>query len=88
MSTALTILFSVLLVLVFTAGSTIFRHLIAGRVPHALEPLAVRWISTGRDPKWVRASLWVMFWLFACVVFGVIAFCLYEGAVGLGVRFK
>jgi hypothetical protein len=80
--------FTILFVFVVVAATALLRHLAAGSVPRAIEPFAKRWLNSGRDPKWIRASLWVMFWLFASTFFAVIAFLLYEAAYGLGTGFK
>ena len=73
---------------VVVAGNDILRHLVAGSTPSVMAPLATRWVSSGRDPKWIRAFMWVMFWLFAGTFFAVIAFFLWEAAYGLGTGFK
>jgi len=83
-SATLTIIF----VAAVVAATALLRHLVTGSTPQAIEPFATRWVNSGRDPKWIRASMWAMFWLFACTFFAVIAFLLYEAAYGLGTGFK
>jgi hypothetical protein len=81
-------LLTILFVAVIVVATALLRHLAAGSTPPAIEPFAKRWVHSGRHPKWVRASMWAMFWLIACTFFAVIAFLLYEAAYGLGTGFK
>jgi hypothetical protein len=77
-----------LVFLAIIGGTYLIVHLSARRIPRLLEPLADRWVNAGRDPKWVRASLWIVFWLLACTFFASMGFFLYEAAMGLGRGFK
>jgi hypothetical protein len=88
MSAPMTILGGMLLGAVVTGATALLRYLAGASVPRAIEPLVVRWLNAGLDPRWFRLLLWVCFWLLASVFFVTVGFGLYKGAMGLGRDFK
>ena len=74
--------------LVIGAGTVLLRHLGAGTVPPRLKPLANLWVQSGRDPKWVRIFLWIVFWLIACAFFASVLIPLSRAVLDLGRGFK
>jgi hypothetical protein len=73
-----------LIFLAIIGGTYLIVHLSARRIPRLIEPLAARWVNTGRDQKWVRGAMWIVFWLLAFTFFAGMGFFLYEAAMGLG----
>ena len=87
-STTILDILEILVGLAIIGGTYLLVHLSKRSTPRLLEPLAARWVNAGRDQKWVRGSLWIMFWLLAATFFAVMGFFLYQAAMGLGRDFK
>lgn len=75
------------MLLVVGSGTTLMGHLGARTVPGPLQPLANYWVRSGRDPKWVNVSLWILFSLTACAFFAGVLIPLYQ-VFSLGTGFK
>jgi hypothetical protein len=80
-------LFTLLFVLV-VAAAALLRYLARAQIPPVLEPVAVRWVNAGLNPKSFRLLLWACFWFLALIFFAVVGYGLYQGAMGLGRDFK
>ena len=83
-----TVIFSLLFALLLTTASALLEHLARARIPPALEPVAVRWVNAGFNPKSFRLLLWGCFWFLALIFFAALGYALYLGAMGLGRDFK
>ena len=83
-----TVLITVLFLVLAATASALLEHLARERIPPALEPVAVRWVNAGFNPKSFRLLLWACFWFLALIFFAVVGYALYLGAMGLGRDFK
>lgn len=79
---------SYLLVIVFVgivcAAGVLIKHLGRQTVPAALAPFANAWTRGGRDPKWIRFLMWILFSLFAAAFFSALLYGMYDAVLHLG----
>ena len=83
-----TMLFTLLFVLLVIAAGALLRHLARAQIPPVLEPVAVRWVNAGLNPKSFRLLLWACFCFLTIIFFAAVGYGLYQGAMGLGRDFK
>jgi hypothetical protein len=65
-------------------GNILLTNLGASRVPAALVPIANAWGRSGRDPKWIKTLMWILFALTAATFFALILYPLYPSILDLG----
>jgi hypothetical protein len=76
----------VLFLAILGAAGILINHLGRQTVPQALVPVANAWTRAGKDPKWIRFFMWILFSLFAAAFFGVLLYGMYDAALHLGKR--
>ena len=78
------IFYLAVLALAFGAGNILLSSLGSETIPSALVPLADRWRKAGRDHKWIRRSMWILFTVCALLFVGLIFYLVYPSVLQLG----
>ena len=80
----LSILYLAALVAVVGTGGVLVSSLGSDTIPPALVPLAAHWRKAGRDPKWIRILMRILFIVCALLFVGLIVYAVYPAVLQLG----
>lgn len=84
MNTSSSYLLIIVVAGIVAAAGVLIKHPGRKTVPVALVPFANAWTRGGRDSKWIRFLMWILFILFAATFFGALLYGMYDAALHLG----